>query len=187
MAATHPTRSTLDVAANDGSGASGAVPAAKPEGPLSVQRGDLGGDTRQRARCSVTGRSRNGVFVDERGGVGIRLEPAAAIVRRFRTPLGKQADRSPKAPGLGLNHSEFSRWSDIICGRVPSCNCRYRSAASRSSCSANAKRMRSALPDPEVELLAARLQSAAFIRSSCTSATISFSGLGVHSEEAMPL
>jgi hypothetical protein len=33
--------------------------------------------------CAVTGRSRNGVFVDERGGVGIRLEPAAAIVRRY--------------------------------------------------------------------------------------------------------
>jgi hypothetical protein len=36
-------------------------------------------------------------------------------------------------------------------------------------------------------MLAARLQSAAFLRSSCTNATISFSGLGVHSEEAMPL
>jgi len=47
--------------------------------------------------------------------------------------------------------------------------------------------MRSVLPDPEVEMLAARLQSAAFLRSSCTSATISFSGLDVHGEEEMLL
>ena len=43
-------------------------------------------------------------FVDERGGVGIRLKPAAAIVRQygeqFRAPRGKRARRSPKAPRL---------------------------------------------------------------------------------------
>jgi hypothetical protein len=43
-------------------------------------------------------------FVDERGGVGIRLEPAAAIVRQygeqFRAPRRKQARRSLKTPGL---------------------------------------------------------------------------------------
>ena len=42
--------------------------------------------------------------VDERGGVGIRLEPAAAIVRQygeqFRAPNRKQARRSPKPPRL---------------------------------------------------------------------------------------
>jgi hypothetical protein len=44
-------------------------------------------------------------YVDERGGVGIRLEPAAAIVRRYgeqfrRTPRRKQAHRAPKPPLL---------------------------------------------------------------------------------------
>jgi len=42
-------------------------------------------------------------YVDERGGVGIRLEPAAAIVRRYgeqfrRQPRRKPVRRSPK-PG----------------------------------------------------------------------------------------
>ena len=41
-------------------------------------------------------------FVDERGGVGIRLEAAAAIVRQYgeefrRLPRRKQARRQPKA------------------------------------------------------------------------------------------
>jgi len=43
-------------------------------------------------------------FVDERGAVGIRLEPAARIVRQygeqFRAPRRKQARRSPKTPRL---------------------------------------------------------------------------------------
>jgi hypothetical protein len=43
-------------------------------------------------------------FVDERGAVGIRLKPAAAIVRQyaeqFRAPKRKQAQRSPKPPRL---------------------------------------------------------------------------------------
>jgi hypothetical protein len=43
-------------------------------------------------------------FVDERGGVGIRLKSAAAIVRQygeqFRAPRRKQARRSPKTPSL---------------------------------------------------------------------------------------
>src|SRR5271169_4126998 len=52
------------------------------------------------------------------------------------------------------------------------CNWRSRSAASCSSCSANAIRMRSALLDPEVGMLAARLHSAAFLRSSRGCATM---------------
>jgi hypothetical protein len=44
-------------------------------------------------------------FVDERGGVGIRLTPAAAIVRRYgeqfrRPPRRRQTRRSPKPPPL---------------------------------------------------------------------------------------
>jgi hypothetical protein len=44
-------------------------------------------------------------YVDERGGVGIRLEPAAAIVRRYgeqfrRRPRRKPARRAPKPPPL---------------------------------------------------------------------------------------
>ena len=43
-------------------------------------------------------------FVDERGAVGIRLKPAAAIARQygeqFRAPKRKQARRSPKPPKL---------------------------------------------------------------------------------------
>ena len=43
-------------------------------------------------------------FVDERGAVGIRLKPAAAIVRQygeqFQAPKRKQARRSPKPPRL---------------------------------------------------------------------------------------
>jgi hypothetical protein len=43
-------------------------------------------------------------FVDERGGVGIRLRPAAAIVRQygeqFRRPRRRQARRTPKPPPL---------------------------------------------------------------------------------------
>jgi hypothetical protein len=44
-------------------------------------------------------------YVDERGGVGIRLEPAAAIVRRYgeqfrRPPRRKQARRAQKPPPL---------------------------------------------------------------------------------------
>jgi hypothetical protein len=39
-------------------------------------------------------------YIDERGGVGIRLEPAAAIVRRygeqFRRPPRRKPRRSPK-------------------------------------------------------------------------------------------
>jgi len=43
-------------------------------------------------------------FVDERGGVGIRLEPAAAIVRlygeQFRPSRRRQRRRAPKPPPL---------------------------------------------------------------------------------------
>jgi hypothetical protein len=44
-------------------------------------------------------------FVDERGGVGIRLTPAAAIVRRYGEqfrwpPRRRQTRRSPKPPPL---------------------------------------------------------------------------------------
>jgi hypothetical protein len=43
-------------------------------------------------------------FVDQRGAVGIRLKPAAAIVRQyreqFRAPYRKQARPSPKPPKL---------------------------------------------------------------------------------------
>jgi hypothetical protein len=43
-------------------------------------------------------------FVDERGAVGIRLKPAATIVRQygehFRPPKRKQVRRSPKPPRL---------------------------------------------------------------------------------------
>ena len=43
-------------------------------------------------------------FFDERGAVGIRLKPAAAIVQQygqqFRAPKRKQARRSPKPPSL---------------------------------------------------------------------------------------
>jgi hypothetical protein len=43
-------------------------------------------------------------YVDDRGGVGIRLKPAAAIVRQygeqFRAPRRPRRLRSPKAPPL---------------------------------------------------------------------------------------
>jgi hypothetical protein len=44
-------------------------------------------------------------YVDERGGVGIRLRPAAAIVRQYgeqfrRLPRRSQTRRSPKPPPL---------------------------------------------------------------------------------------
>jgi hypothetical protein len=44
-------------------------------------------------------------YVDERGGVGIRLEPAAAIVRRYGeqfrpAPRRRQTRRTPKPPPL---------------------------------------------------------------------------------------
>ena len=44
-------------------------------------------------------------YVDERGGVGIRLEPAAAIVRQYgeqfrRPPRRKPTRRSPKPATL---------------------------------------------------------------------------------------
>ncbi len=43
-------------------------------------------------------------FVDERGAVGIRLEPAAAIVRQygnqFRAQRRKRLPRPPKPPAL---------------------------------------------------------------------------------------
>ena len=44
-------------------------------------------------------------YVDERGGVGIRLEPAAAIVRQYgeqvrRASRRRQTRRAPKPPPL---------------------------------------------------------------------------------------
>jgi hypothetical protein len=43
-------------------------------------------------------------FVDERGAVGIRLKPAAALVRQyedqFREPLRRRRPRSAKPPPL---------------------------------------------------------------------------------------
>jgi hypothetical protein len=43
-------------------------------------------------------------YLDERGGVGIRLEPAAAIVRQygqqFRAPRRQRRPRSAKPPSL---------------------------------------------------------------------------------------
>jgi hypothetical protein len=43
-------------------------------------------------------------FIDERGAVGIRLKPAAAIVRQyseqFRRPLRRKQNRGPKPPPL---------------------------------------------------------------------------------------
>jgi hypothetical protein len=45
-------------------------------------------------------------FVDERGGIGIRLEPAAAIVRQygeqFRRPRRKKQDQTPPKSTLLL-------------------------------------------------------------------------------------
>ena len=45
-------------------------------------------------------------YVDERGGVGIRLEPAAALVRRyveqFRRPPRRQRKPRPAKPPLPL-------------------------------------------------------------------------------------
>src|ERR1700758_4871417 len=45
-------------------------------------------------------------YVDERGAVGIRLKPAAAIVRQygeqFRAPRRRQRPRSAKAPALAV-------------------------------------------------------------------------------------
>ena len=119
-------------------------------------------------------------------GLGFVTAAHALLCRRISSPIIPRISLCP-APARtdrqrsslpSRNNPQASRWPDLACGRVPSCNCRSRSAASRSSCSANAKRMRSVLPDPEVEIPAARLQSAAFLRSSRTSATISFSVLG---------
>jgi hypothetical protein len=44
-------------------------------------------------------------YIDDRGGVGIRLEPAAAIVRQYgeqfrRMPRRRQTRRTPKPPPL---------------------------------------------------------------------------------------
>lgn len=43
-------------------------------------------------------------FVDQRGGVGFRLRPAAAIVRQygeqFRRALPRRRRQTPKSPGL---------------------------------------------------------------------------------------
>ncbi len=43
-------------------------------------------------------------FVDERGAVGIRLKPAAAIVRHYKNQFGaprrKRQPRPPKSPPL---------------------------------------------------------------------------------------
>ena len=44
-------------------------------------------------------------FIDERGGVGIQLEPAAAIVRQYgeqfrRAPRRRPVHRAPKPPLL---------------------------------------------------------------------------------------
>jgi hypothetical protein len=43
-------------------------------------------------------------FIDERAAVGIRLEPAAAIVRhygeQFRSPAWRKQNRRPKPPSL---------------------------------------------------------------------------------------
>jgi hypothetical protein len=43
-------------------------------------------------------------FIDERGAVGIRLKPAAAIVRQygeqFRQPARRKQNRRPKPPPL---------------------------------------------------------------------------------------
>ena len=43
-------------------------------------------------------------FIDERGAVGIRLKPAAAIVRQygeqFRRPVRRKQNRRPKPPPL---------------------------------------------------------------------------------------
>jgi hypothetical protein len=43
-------------------------------------------------------------FIDERGGVGIRLRPAAALVRQygeqFHTPPRRRRPRPPKSPSL---------------------------------------------------------------------------------------
>jgi hypothetical protein len=45
-------------------------------------------------------------YVDERGGVGIRLEPAAAIVRQFRPPRRQRRASANEAPSPALS----SRW-----------------------------------------------------------------------------
>jgi hypothetical protein len=46
----------------------------------------------------------NALFVDQRGGVGIRLRPAAAIVRQygeqFRRAPPRRRRQTPKSPGL---------------------------------------------------------------------------------------
>jgi hypothetical protein len=56
------------------------------------------------ARMSSCGIAAECAYVVERGGVSIRLEPAAAIVRRyeeqFRWPRRRQTRRSPKLPPL---------------------------------------------------------------------------------------
>jgi hypothetical protein len=84
---------------------------------------------------------------------------------RSPTSGGPRAGRASRAAVVIAPVSYWGGRSD-----TSFCNWRSRSAASRSSCSANAKRMRSAFPDPEVGILAARRHSAAFLRNSRTCA-----------------
>ena len=78
MPGIHPTEPFSDCAGKVSLGASGRVPAAKAERPLSVQSTDLRGDVGQRARRADSGRS-----LDDDGSAGFGPK------RKFDlTPLG---------------------------------------------------------------------------------------------------
>jgi len=91
------------------------------------------------------------------------LAEGAAIVRRELR--GAQPPRGPQH-SVGLLSRKREPARPIGSGT------RSSKAASRSSSSANVSRMRSAFPEPEVGTAAARRQSAAFLRSSRTCATM---------------
>ena len=126
--------------------------------PRQIQQGgDLaidGANDRQRSRPAIRGG-------DQR--------------RRLRV-ISTFAEKSARS-GCGQNSTRchYRGVTGLDLGRrtgAPSCDSRSWSAASRSSRSANTTRMRSVFQDPEVGMRAARLQSCAFLRSSCTCATI---------------
>ena len=110
-------------------------------------------------------------------GTGDHLRPVRPITitgMRSPAPLVLVADILAAAPARPRPaYDRIARNRYRLFGRNEGCLVPTSSIAARfvlddpsSSCSANAKRMRSVLPDPEVEIPAARLQSAAFLRSS---------------------
>jgi hypothetical protein len=107
MAAFHPTEPSGERRTSGRIGASGRVPAAEAERLLSVQSGDLRGDTDQWARRAESGRAP--VLLGAGG-----IKPPLLFGEPIDQPVEDQPYLSAQPPGMWVERDDLHLWSAVI-------------------------------------------------------------------------